>query len=282
MNFISYAQNFEDIMLWRALKHVTKGFYIDIGAASPTEHSVTKAFYDKGWTGINVEPNEEFYRSLAIERPSDINLPVAVGRDDGTAILNIFSGTGLSTMDEAVKESHVASGRTPEQRQVQVVSLQNIWRKHVLPRQTVHFLKIDVEGMETQVIESNNWETNRPWILVVEATTPLSQVRTHDLWEKILQAASYRLAYEDGLNRFYVAGEHEDLIPRLRYPPNVLSDDFQLASSYEAHLSAATAREETKRIAAELAALRSSVSWRVTAPLRWLRQTISAFSVKPS
>ena len=32
MSFISYAQNFEDVMLWRALKHISEGFYIDIGA----------------------------------------------------------------------------------------------------------------------------------------------------------------------------------------------------------------------------------------------------------
>ena len=32
---ISYAQNFEDVMLWRALRHVPKGFYIDVDAHEP-------------------------------------------------------------------------------------------------------------------------------------------------------------------------------------------------------------------------------------------------------
>jgi hypothetical protein len=33
MTFISYAQNYEDVMLWRALKDVSNGFWIDDGAA---------------------------------------------------------------------------------------------------------------------------------------------------------------------------------------------------------------------------------------------------------
>ena len=56
MTFVSYAQNFEDVMLWRALREVTHGFYIDVGAADPDSDSVTRAFYDRGWSGINVEP----------------------------------------------------------------------------------------------------------------------------------------------------------------------------------------------------------------------------------
>jgi len=65
MTFISYAQNYEDVMLWRALKHVERGFYIDVGACSPDQHSVTRAFYEKGWHGINVEPNPESMRNCA-------------------------------------------------------------------------------------------------------------------------------------------------------------------------------------------------------------------------
>jgi len=51
MSLISYAQNFEDVMLWRALKHINKGFYIDVGAFSPDNDSITKFFYEhQNWT----------------------------------------------------------------------------------------------------------------------------------------------------------------------------------------------------------------------------------------
>jgi hypothetical protein len=54
--FVSYAQNFEDVMLWRALRSLESGFYIDVGANDPTIDSVTKAFYASRWHGINIEP----------------------------------------------------------------------------------------------------------------------------------------------------------------------------------------------------------------------------------
>ena len=55
-----YAQTHEDVLLWRALHNVQHGFYIDIGAHDPTALSVTRAFYEHGWRGINVEPDPQY------------------------------------------------------------------------------------------------------------------------------------------------------------------------------------------------------------------------------
>ena len=63
MTFISYAQNFEDVMLWRALGRGRDGTgtWIDVGAGDPFLHSVTCAFHQRGWRGINLEPNGEYH-----------------------------------------------------------------------------------------------------------------------------------------------------------------------------------------------------------------------------
>ena len=57
---VSYAQNFEDVILWRALKDVKDGLYIDVGEHDPEVDSVSLLFYQKGWRGIHVEPVYEF------------------------------------------------------------------------------------------------------------------------------------------------------------------------------------------------------------------------------
>jgi len=75
---LTYAQNFEDLMLARLFGEQSLGFYIDIGAWHPTELSVTKHFYDLGWSGINVEPIRKQYELFAAERPRDVNLCIAV------------------------------------------------------------------------------------------------------------------------------------------------------------------------------------------------------------
>ncbi len=77
MAFVSYARNFEDVLLNRVFGAQQTGFYIDIGASHPVEGSVTKAFYDRGWSGINVETGS-VSGTLAASRPRDVTLPGTV------------------------------------------------------------------------------------------------------------------------------------------------------------------------------------------------------------
>ena len=229
MTFVSYAQNFEDVMLWRALKHVERGFYIDVGAAWPDEHSVTKALYDMGWNGINIEPNPLHYRKLKAQRTRDINLRVAVGSQDGELTMNFVEDSGLSTVDDDIAARHQQSGWEVVREQVPVVTLRTIWHQYVPLGQEVHFLKVDVEGFEKAVIEGNDWRKCRPWVVVVEATLPMLPEMSYQSWEPMLLNVGYLFAYADGLNRFYLAQEHEALLPGFKYPPNVF-DDFKLAA----------------------------------------------------
>src|SRR4051812_41620263 len=82
MKFLSYAQNAEDVLLRRAFPH-DDGFYIDAGANDPTFHSVTKALYDLGWSGVNIEPIPELHRRLGVDRPRDVNLWSGVSDQQG-------------------------------------------------------------------------------------------------------------------------------------------------------------------------------------------------------
>jgi hypothetical protein len=79
LSLTSYAQNYEDVMLARAFGGRNTGFYVDVGAADPINLSVTKWFYDLGWSGLNIEPNKQLFERLAADRPRDINLDCGVG-----------------------------------------------------------------------------------------------------------------------------------------------------------------------------------------------------------
>ena len=102
MTIVSYAQNFEDVMLWRALGHIRNGFYIDVGAWSPDKHSVTKLFYEQGWRGINIEPNPVCHAELEEKRKRDTNLKIAVGETTGSREIGIVNNSALSTLDKKV------------------------------------------------------------------------------------------------------------------------------------------------------------------------------------
>ena len=107
---ISYAQNFEDVMLWRALGHVENGFYIDIGAQDPIVDSVSLAFYEKGWRGIHVEPTPRYAGMLRDHRPEDTVIQAAVGKTAGVLKFFEIPDTGISTADAGIAAGHKERG----------------------------------------------------------------------------------------------------------------------------------------------------------------------------
>lgn len=215
-------------MLWRVLGKQGNGFYIDAGACSPDAHSVTRLFSERGWRGINVEPDPEHHRALEQRRPRDINLCIALSDRAGRMPMHLFQATGLSTLDETIAARHRAT-YSERIELVEVRRLRDVWSEFVPQGQPVHFVKIDVEGFERQVIAGSDWQTQRPWIVVVEATKPLSPEPTHGAWEHILLEAGYLAVYFDGLNRFYLAREHEHLATDFAAPPNVF-DGYVLSA----------------------------------------------------
>ena len=93
MTFRSYAQNFEDVILWRALKDIDKGFYIDIGAHDPIINSVSLAFYERGWRGIHVEPLSALAAKLRAARPDEKVIEAAIAAKAGEITLFEIEGT---------------------------------------------------------------------------------------------------------------------------------------------------------------------------------------------
>lgn len=222
MTLISYAQNYEDALLWRCFQNVKNGFYIDVGAFHPTIDSVTKIFYDSGWRGINIEPVEAHYQSLVSERPNDLNLKISIGNSKRFQKLYFSNDSGLSTLSE--EWANVNNNYDFEEIRSEVTTLSDIWEKHVPDGQEVHFLKIDVEGLELEVIQSNDWDRFRPKVLVVEAFNVTNQAMTHVDQFQLLYNSNYERVYCDGLNYFFVDGDYLELRECFNYPINVFDN----------------------------------------------------------
>ncbi|WP_175698477.1 FkbM family methyltransferase [Burkholderia ambifaria] len=222
MQFVTHAQNFEDLMLFRALKDVEVGFYIDLGAADPDMHSVTKAFYDRGWSGINVEPGVEPHRRLSEVRQRDVNINCGIWSEIGE--LTIYSVDGdseLSTTNKWLAEKHRESGRIIIEKSIPVTTLSDICNRYIAGRD-IHFLKIDVEGAEIEALKGNDFNKWRPWIILMESHEP-ERISTHWLpAENLLFDNGYEFVYCDGLNRFYISRERvDDLRRAFEVPPNI-------------------------------------------------------------
>lgn len=222
---ISYAQNFEDVMLWRALKHIEHGFYIDIGAQDPIVDSVSLAFHEHGWNGVHVEPTPHYAELLRQQRAGDTVIQAAVG--NSAAVIKFFEipDTGISTADSVIAQQHRERGFEVREITVSCIPLAAVFES--CKTSEIHWLKIDVEGYEKQVLLSWGDSKKRPWIVVVESTLPLTQIETHETWEPILIKHGYTPVYFDGLNRYYISDLHPELKDAFSTPPNVF-DAFSL------------------------------------------------------
>jgi len=210
VTFRSYAQNFEDVILWRALKDVANGFYIDIGAWDPVADSVSMAFYAQGWRGVHVEPIPSFAERLRAARPDEVVIEAALSDKAGEAAFFAIEETGLSTGVERHAQRHEQAGHRCEKIVVPCRTLASIFEE--IGEREVHWMKIDVEGMEREVLSGWGTAPARPWILVIESTLPNSQIENFEEWEPLVLERGYAFVYFDGLNRYYVHAAHAGLL----------------------------------------------------------------------
>ncbi len=224
-SIVSYAQNFEDVMLWRALGYIENGFYIDIGAQDPIVDSVSKAFYEHGWRGFHIEATPYYANLLKQDRPDEQVFQVAMSDTSEQITFYEISETGLSTGVCDIAQRHQDSKFPTKKIIVQGMTLHELFSK--IEVHEIHWLKIDVEGMEKQVLLG--WENSifRPWVIVIESTLPLTQIENYEEWEFLLIERGYQFVYFDGLNRFYVSNHHLNIVKNFLVPPNVF-DGFIL------------------------------------------------------
>ncbi len=170
--FKSYSGNGEDIILMHYLfKNKKNGFYVDIGSFHPKIISNTYNLYKKmGWKGINVDPNPQTHKLFEKYRPNDINLRFGIAEKEEEKTYYNFSYSGANTFDEAFGESKTSRpwNTLLSKERIKCVPLVSIFKAHVPPGTEINLLDIDVEGLDLQVLKSNNWSIYRPMVILVE------------------------------------------------------------------------------------------------------------------
>ena len=185
--------------------------------------NVTYDLYLAGWRGVNIEPMEREAHLLRSERPEDQTVQLAVGAQPGT--LTLFeaplSNRGATTARQDLVEGYRAEGEAgfaPFEAEVRPLS--SVIDEHLDGQ--LHVLKIDVEGMEAEVLAgmpSSSGSVHGSSL--IEATIPNTRVQSVDAWEGIVLDGGYRMTLFDGLNRFDVREDLDDIADLLSSPANV-------------------------------------------------------------
>jgi FkbM family methyltransferase len=167
---LSFSQDGEDVVLWSYFGEKAEGFYVDIGAFHPTKYSNTYLFYKKGWSGINVDARPDSMNEFRRLRPRDCNIESAVSRAPGALQYFLFNEPALNTCDHALARQRdgLAHYRLVDTKTVQSQTLASILEKNIGDRRDIDFLSIDVEGVDLEVLESNDWTRYRPSMILAE------------------------------------------------------------------------------------------------------------------
>lgn len=192
---ISYSQEGEDMILRRIFDGRRSGFYVDVGAHHPKRFSNTHHFYRRGWKGINIEPNPDMRPAFMAIRKRDINLQIGVAETRGKLAYYSFDEPALNTFDRSIVEQRLSSThyKVVSKTDVPVMRLDELLSQYLPPDTSIDFLTIDVEGLDYSVLRSNNWQTFRPRVVLVEdLERSLEDAMTSELFV-FMKSLGYRL-----------------------------------------------------------------------------------------
>jgi FkbM family methyltransferase len=184
---ISYAGHGEDLLAWGWLS-VQGGLvgpavrYVDIGAAHPTKLSNTYLLSTLGARGVLVEPDPNQAAKLQAKRPGDITINAGIAFDERqSATLIRLSSPLFNTFSEQQADMVVASSKNwdpplpqtiMDRIEVRLFPINKIFEDHGTP----HFLSIDAEGADFQILKSIDFSQFRPWIICMEIMNPLEDI----------------------------------------------------------------------------------------------------------
>jgi len=190
---LSFAQEGEDLVLARLLDGVESGYYIDVGSHHPFRFSNTYLFYQKGWNGICIDPLPGSKTLFDKFRPRDISLELGVSLTRGEMQYYMFNEPALNTFDETLANERdgLKNYRLQGRKSIQTLPLSEILYKYINRNQTIDFISVDAEGLDLQVLSSNEWNLYRPKFVVAEClNTNLLQL-AHDPLVIFLASVGY-------------------------------------------------------------------------------------------
>lgn len=192
----SYAQEGEDLILYRMIyEKIEKGFYVDVGAHHPKRFSNTYFFYEQGWQGINIEPMPGSKRNFDKVRTRDINLEIPINSTEKELTYYIFNDPALNGFS---KDLSLLRNQSPDYRIIKTVNmktktLSSVLNEHLSGEQKINLLSIDVEGLDLEVLKSNDWRNYKPdFIMVEEKEFNIVQPEQSNIFS-FLQQMNYQL-----------------------------------------------------------------------------------------
>ncbi|NJL53867.1 MAG: FkbM family methyltransferase [Leptolyngbyaceae cyanobacterium RM2_2_4] len=172
-------------------------FYVDVGAHHPRRFSNTYFFYQQGWSGINIDAMPGSMSLFEAERQRDINLEMPVAKKQAALTYTQFNEPALNSFSEelVLARTSLPSVKVIATQKMEAYPLAKILDQHLPSGQEIAFLSIDVEGLDLQVLQSNDWQKYRPNVVLVEIQkSSLHKIQSEPIYQYMLEHRYYLYA----------------------------------------------------------------------------------------
>ena len=190
-----YSQEGEDLIVARLFEGKSDGFFVDVGAHHPVRHSNTYLLYRRWWRGINIDATPGSMTEFRRLRPRDINIECLVASDPSPQSFYIFNEPALNTASPTVATQRPledARYRIMGETELRPRSLASLLDEFLPRGLSIDLMNVDVEGLDLDVLRSNDWARYRPALLLVEVLqTELGDLYRHEI-VRFLRDRNYR------------------------------------------------------------------------------------------
>ena len=165
----SYSHEGEDILLDRFLEGRPSGFYVDVGAHHPRRFSNTYRLYCRGWRGLNIDANPGSMTLFRRLRPRDINVEAAVSSTRQELTYYVFNEPALNTFCKSLALERLNDTYSiAKEITVWTSPLSQLLDEYVPTGTRIDLMTVDVEGLDYEVLQSNDWALYSPEFILVE------------------------------------------------------------------------------------------------------------------
>lgn len=201
------SQTGEDLIIESLLPQKRDGFYVDIGANHPIKFNNTFLFYNKGWSGINIEPNPSRRWLFNFLRRNDINLSIGIGSQKSNMDFYVFKVNTLSTFDKKSAGEYQRMGhKLKKVINIPIVPLRDVLNEYCDANKELDIMSIDTEGLDMEVLKSNDWKKFRPNFIILE-TLEYREGNTgkklNDVYDKYMSEIGYNKIADTHINTIY-------------------------------------------------------------------------------
>jgi FkbM family methyltransferase len=204
----AFSQEGEDIILRRFFEknNIQKGFYIDIGCFHPIKYSNTFLLYKNGWEGINIDANPDAITLFNSYRPKDININTGISNSNETLTYYSFNLPALNTFSKSQVNLYLKNPTNVllGEKKIKLNKLSDILENYLPNGQKITLLTVDVEGLDYEVLTSNDWTKYIPLVIVAENHTAELDNLINDKIYIFLTNKGYKLISKLDLSSIYV------------------------------------------------------------------------------